>query len=86
MKLKACFITHQTGQTHILISADPEGFSGLVRSNETAAFIIEQLKQDTTPEQIVEALLGEYDVARDQAARDVDGVLSTLRAIGALDL
>ncbi len=85
MKLKEGFITHTTGQEHILVSAGSTGFSGLVRSNPTAAFIIEQLKEDTTGEKIVEAMLKEYDVDRETADRDVAAVLEKLRTIGALD-
>ena len=40
-------------------------FAGLVRSNKTAAFIVECLKTDTTKEQIVEAMYEKYDAPKD---------------------
>ncbi len=86
MKLKDGFITHVSGGEHILVSAGASGFSGLVRSNPTAAFIIEKLKVDTTQEAIVDALLAEYDVSRDRASADVAETLKTLHSIGALVL
>ncbi len=85
MKLKEGFITHTTGDEHILVSAGDSGFSGLVRSNPTAAFIIEQLKTETTLEKIVDAMLAEYDVSREVAARDAAKVIEKLRAIGAVE-
>ncbi len=85
MKLKKDFITHNSGDEHILISTGASGFSGLVRSNPTAAFIIEQLKTETTLEQITDALLAEYDVSREQAARDVAAIVEKLKAIGAIE-
>ncbi len=85
MKLKEGFITHNAGEEHILVSAGASGFSGLVRSNPTAAFIIEQLKNDTTPEKIVDAMLAEYDAPRDVIARDVQKVLEKLQSIGAIE-
>ena len=47
MKLKKSFITHTTGNEQILVAAD-NSFSGLVRSNQTAAFIVDCLKKETS--------------------------------------
>ena len=60
------------------------GFSGMVRSNATAAFIIDRLKEETTPEAILEAMVQKYDGPREQMASDIDMVLENLREIGAL--
>ena len=59
-------------------------FHGLVRSNETAAFIVNCLKKETTEEAIVEAMLEQYDAPRETVARDVHRVVEQLRQIGAL--
>jgi len=85
MKLKNGFITHKTGGAQIMVSSADSGFSGMVRSNETAAFIVDQLKEETTPERIIETMLAEYDAPREIIARDVNKVIETLRGIGALD-
>lgn len=55
MKLKDIFITHDSDGEQVLIDVT-SSFAGLVRSNKTAAFIVECLKTDTTKEQIVEAM------------------------------
>lgn len=86
MKLKDGFITHISGQEHILVSAGNTGFSGLVRSNPTAAFVVEQLKEDTTVDKIVDALLTEYDVDQARATADVTNLVEKLNSIGALDM
>lgn len=85
MKLKQNFITHTHGDEHILISTGNGNFSGVVRSNSTAAFIIEQLKEDTTLDAIIDAMLLEYEVDRDQAAQDAAAVIEKLRSIGAIE-
>lgn len=85
MKLKDGFMTHTTGGEQIMVSAGGQRFNGLVRSNATAAFIVEQLKTDTTPEKIVDALEAEYDAPRATLERDVDRILDILRSIPALD-
>ena len=85
MKLSSVAVTHVMGDTQIMVSAEMIFFSGMVRSNETAAFIVDCLKGETTEERIVEAVLERYDAPRDAAERDVKKVLSTLRSIGLLD-
>ncbi len=86
MKLKDGFITHSTGSEHVLVSVGNNGFSGLVRNNATAAFLIERMKEQTTEEKLVEALLESYDVSREQAARDVHALVEKLTDAGVLDV
>lgn len=60
-------------------------FSGMVRSNTTAAAIIDLVKSEITRDGIIDAMLEKYDAPREVITRDVDKVLATLREIGALD-
>ena len=87
MKLKPGFITHNVGKEQMMVAAGPAAkqFHGLVRSNETAAFIVNCLKKETTEEAIVEAMCREYDAPRERIAADVAEILGTLRRIRALD-
>ncbi len=85
MKLKEGFITRETDGEQIMIAVGSVKFAGLVRSNETAAFIVDSLKSETTKEAIVDAMSQRYDAPRDRIARDVDSILNKLRSIGALD-
>ncbi len=86
MKLKESFITHTYGDEHITVSAGSGSFVGLLRSNPTAAFIIEQLKEETTLQKIVDAMLEEYDAEREIVTRDVKNILDKLMSIDALEL
>jgi len=85
MKLKDSFITYTTDAEQILVSAGSNAFHGMVRSNRTAGFIIDCLKQPCTAEQLVEKLAQKYDAPREALERDVDRVLEVLKKIGALD-
>ena len=87
MKLHNGFITYNTGSEQIMVAAGSasEAFRGMVRSNATAAFIIECLKEEITREELGEKLVERYDAPRDIILRDLDKVLDTLRKIGALD-
>lgn len=84
MKLKSNFVTHNSGNEQLMICAGGD-FSGMVRSNSTAADIIDLLKTETTREEIINAMLANYDVEREVLERDVDKVLNSLRGIGAID-
>ena len=56
-----------------------------MRSNATAAFIVDCLKKQTTREAILEAMLDKYEVSTEKAAADLDRILDTLRSVNALD-
>lgn len=84
MKLKETYITHDSDGEQILLDTS-SSFAGLIRSNKTAAFIVECLKEETTQENIVEAMFEKYDAPKDVLAKDVSAVIEKLRKVGALD-
>ena len=94
MKLKDIFITHDSDGEQVLIDVT-SSFAGLVRSNKTAAFIVECLKTDTTAdilkeshltkEQIVETMYEKYDAPKEVLQQDVDSIVEKLRGIGAIE-
>ena len=85
MKLKEGFITMQSDGEQIMVSVGDTKFAGLVRSNKTAAFIVDCMKSETTKDAIVEAMAEKYDAPKDILAKDVEGIIAKLRSIGALD-
>ena len=87
MKLKSGFIMHNVGSTQMMVATGAAGkiFHGLIRSNETAAFIVNCLKNETTEQEIVAAMLREYDAPEDVLARDVHSIVEKLTEIGALE-
>ncbi len=85
MKLNSNFITHKTGDKYVMICLDRNKFSGIVRLNETACFVVEQLKKEVSAEDILATMKKEYDVDEETVARDINRVMSVLREIGALD-
>ncbi|HBL41219.1 MAG TPA: hypothetical protein DDY98_06480 [Ruminococcaceae bacterium] len=85
MKLNSNFITRTVDDTQILVPIGDSGFSGIATGNETAAFIINQLKTDTTPEAILDAMANEYDAPRAVLQADINEILNKLHRIGALD-
>jgi len=86
MRLSEGFITHESDGEQIMVAVGgaAERFHGLVRSNRTAAFIINCLKKDCTEEQIVEKVLDKYDTSQELATNDVHKVIGYLEQIGAI--
>lgn len=84
MRLNPDFITQTIDDTQFLIPVGSEAFSGIVRGNATAAFIIDCLKEDTSPEQITDAMCARFDAPRDVIAADVAKVIEKLRGIHAI--
>lgn len=84
MKLKETFITHTTNNEQILVDTSGK-FSGIVRNNDTAAFIVECLKKETSVDELVDKMVEEYDAPIEDIKEGVDDVLDTLRKVGALD-
>lgn len=85
MKLRPEFITHLTKDEAILVPLGNADFHGIVRGNATLGSILELLKQETTEEQIAEAMSREYDAPKETIAADVHRVVEQLRGIGAID-
>lgn len=83
MKIKDSYVTHTSGKEQVMVDTSGK-FSGLVRSNRTAAFIIDFLKEEHTKEEIVEALYAKYDAPKEVLEEDTQAVLDKLMEAGAL--
>ena len=85
MKLNDKFMVHEDGDTKFVVSTGNTDFKGIARGNESAGFIIDCLRSDTTEDEIVDAMCARYDAPREVIAADVSRILSTLRSIRALE-
>lgn len=85
MKLNSGFLAHNDGENKLLVSTGSTDFSGLVRSNETAGFIIECLENDTTVDEIVAKMQKKYSGPKEAMERDVRKIIAQLGKIGAID-
>lgn len=86
MKLNNGFLAHNDGDEKLLVSTGAAKFSGLVRSNATAGFIIECLEKETTEDEIIAKMQKKWDVSDEIARKDVRKIIDQLRKIGAIDV
>ena len=85
MRLRDEFITQEIDDIQVMVAAGGDVFNGVVRSNKTAAFIVDMLSDNVTKNDIVDAMCKKYDAPRDVIEIDVERILEKLRSIGALD-
>lgn len=87
MKLKEGIILSKMDDAYVAVAAGEAGksFSGMVRMNATAAFIFEQLKEESDMDRLTAALLDAYEgVSEEQARRSAEGVVAQLSEAGLL--
>lgn len=87
MKLKIDFIVKSVADKKVAIAVDGEkiGFDGMLTLNDSGAFILECLKEDTTVEDIVNRFLAEYDATREQAVGTIEAFIGKLCDAGLLE-
>ena len=83
MRLKDSFVTHDNKDGQVMVDASGQ-FSGIIKSNKSAAFVVDMLKEEHTEEELVEALFAKYDAPMEVLASDVHGLIAKLRKAGAL--
>lgn len=81
MKVRDGFILRNMGENHLVVPVGSAtvDFRCIITLNGTGAFLWEQLQNEKTEDDLVKALLDEYDVAEDIAARDVAAFIEDLR-------
>lgn len=73
MKIKENFLLRKISDSYVVVPVGDAvvDFSGLINLNESGAFLFEKLQKGATEDELVQALLGEYDVTEDVARADV---------------
>lgn len=87
MKLKYNFVIRNVGGNFVAVASGDDSilFNGMVKLNKTGAFIFEQLKQETTVEEIAGKFIEKYDVTKAQAIKDVACCVENFRAHGIIE-
>jgi len=85
MKLKGKFVNEVIGDDTFMVSMDNSVLQGFIRSNQTATFIINCLKEDTSEETIVRQMAKKYNISETQAKSSVQSIITELRENNLLD-
>ena len=87
MKVKKDYVLRQVADTWVVLPLGDAAvdFSGMLTLNESGAMLWRVLEQGASREELVAALLDEYEVSRQQAMADVDAFLNKLLQAGCLE-
>ena len=86
MKICDGYILRTVAGKNIVVSVGSDvNFSGMLTLNDTGVFFWNLLKEDTTKEAMLQAVLNEYDVDSKTASGDIEEFLSKLREKGILE-
>lgn len=80
MKIRDGYLLRTVAGKNIVVSVGSEvDFNGMLTLNDTGVFLWKLLQEDISKEQILTALLKEYDVSESEAKKDIGEFLSRLR-------
>lgn len=81
MKIKEGFALRQVGGNHIVvpIGAQTLDFRCIITLNDSGSFLWQQLQQERSADDLVAALLAEYEVTETVARADVDKFIANLK-------
>lgn len=86
MKINKGFMLRNVAKMNIVvpIAQNTLNYKGMLSLNETGAFLWSVLVKGATEEELLQAMLNEYDVEPAVASADIREFLDHIRSIGAL--
>ena len=86
MKLKKGFVLRKVAGETVVVPVEAElNFNGMITLNETAEVLWNALENETTTEELVKILLGEFDVDEATAQNDVSLFIQKLKGLDFLE-
>ena len=88
MKIKSGFVVEKVGNKYLAVAVGKraDDFNALIRMNGTGAFLWNLLSEgEKTRDELLEAMLNEYDVEAERARADIMAFEAALRGAGLLD-
>ena len=84
MKIKEGFVLRRVLDEAIVVASGEASkkFHGMIKLNETAAFIWELISEGNTEEEIAKKLSEKYEISIEQAAEDTKTMIATMAEKG----
>ena len=81
MKIKDGFILREVAGNKIVVPVGKNSidFNGMINLNDTAAFIWEQLQEDKTEAELINAMMQQYEVDEQTAQKDRSAFVKKLK-------
>ena len=87
MKIKQGYVLRQVADLWVVLPLAEEtvNFNGMIKLNDCGALLWQELERGCDVERLVDAVLAEYRVSREQARADVTQFLENLSQVGCLE-
>ena len=69
----------------ITVGEASKKLNGMITLNPTCAFIWQVLQNGATREELIDAMIKEYDVSAEEVSNDVDNVINQFKQLGVID-
>ena len=76
--IKQGYVTREIAGEYIAVPVDSSCGTGIVILNPVSKFLWEELREEKTFDELLEAMLGNYDVPREEAEADLNDFLKQL--------
>ncbi len=87
MKIKDGFLIRKVASQYVVMPCNNDiNFNGMISLNESGAFLFNLLKENITKEDLLQAMLNEYDVSKEVALNDIEKFIKVLQDNNLLDL
>lgn len=87
MKIKKGFVVRKIAGEDVVVAlgAASKQFNGIIKLNDTGRFLWDKIAEGCDDNALVEAIVAEYSVDKDIAAKDVAVFVDTLKGAGVLE-
>ncbi len=87
MKIKPGYMLRDVAGCSVVVAvgADTMDFGGMINLNGSGAFLWKMLEQGANEEELLLAILSEYDIDEETAKRDISAFLNKIREAELLD-
>lgn len=87
MKIKGNFAIKIFGEDIVAVAEGEfqKEFTGAVKLNETGLLLFKALREEQTPETLVDVMVENYEVDREKAMGDIMGFIEKLRTAGLIE-
>lgn len=87
MKIKENFVRREVAGNNIVVAlgSSTDSFNGMMKLNDTGNFLWEKLEVGSERDELINALLEEYEVSADAAEAAVDAFICELMKLGCIE-
>ena len=87
MKVKKGFLLRKVGTQNVVVAigAQSRNFNGIIRLNDTGKFLWEKLSKEISEDDLISAMISEYEIDEKTARDDITEFINTLKGANLLE-